>query len=266
MYKIIFICLALFISNYCVAASESTSSKSTSSKSALSFEQIKMAAENGDADAQYALGYLYYYGKDGAVKDDVLAKKWISKAAQQNQSQAVKALALMNGRQKTQTATAETKSVAVNEKEAAASDAEDSPAEVTSSKKKQVASTMKESKENKDDKEKMTLVDMKHKKASSEDEATVAANEVTDAFTLQILGSSQKDQITKLITQHHLSSNAKIYRTTLNGKDWFVLVYGQYKNKADAKTAAKKLEQELSLKPWVKPSSSLKQYKLVTVS
>lgn len=68
----------------------------TSSGAALSFDQIKSAAQNGDADAQYALGYMYFYGKSGAPKDPVAAKNWIGKAASQRQPQAMKALDLMN--------------------------------------------------------------------------------------------------------------------------------------------------------------------------
>jgi septal ring-binding cell division protein DamX len=68
----------------------------TTSGAALSFEQIKGAAQNGDADAQYALGYMYYYGKSGAPKDPMAAKNWIGKAAAQKQPQAMKALDLMN--------------------------------------------------------------------------------------------------------------------------------------------------------------------------
>lgn len=71
-------------------------SSKPSSGATLSFDQIKMAAQSGDADAQYALGYMYYYGKSGAPKDAGEAKKWIAKAAGQRQAQAMKALDLMN--------------------------------------------------------------------------------------------------------------------------------------------------------------------------
>lgn len=81
------------ISNHAFSAVSSTG---TTSGAAMSFDQIKSAAQNGDADAQYALGYMYYYGKSGAPKDPNAAKNWIGKAAAQKQPQAMKALDLMN--------------------------------------------------------------------------------------------------------------------------------------------------------------------------
>jgi DamX protein len=60
----------------------------------LSISQIKEAAQAGDPDAQYALGYSYYYGK-GLPQDMETATFWIRKAASQGQPQAVKALVLL---------------------------------------------------------------------------------------------------------------------------------------------------------------------------
>jgi TPR repeat protein len=55
------------------------------------FKDLKPAAEKGNKDAQYAVGYMYFYGK-GTDKDKKSARKWIRKAADQGQPQAVKAL------------------------------------------------------------------------------------------------------------------------------------------------------------------------------
>lgn len=60
-----------------------------------SIQQIQTAAEGGSADAQYALGYMYYYGID-TVRDQDTAKLWIQRAAAQGQPLAKKALKLMN--------------------------------------------------------------------------------------------------------------------------------------------------------------------------
>ena len=58
------------------------------------FKDLKPAAEKGNKDAQYAVGYMYFYGK-GTDKDKKAARKWIRKAADQGQSQAIKALESM---------------------------------------------------------------------------------------------------------------------------------------------------------------------------
>lgn len=61
----------------------------------MSIDQIKEAAQAGDVDAQYALGYSYYYGK-GVPQDQQTAIFWIRKAAAAGQAQAVKALVLLD--------------------------------------------------------------------------------------------------------------------------------------------------------------------------
>lgn len=55
------------------------------------YQELLPLAMKGNADAEYAVGYMYYYGK-GAPKNRTLATEWISKAAAQGQAQAVKAL------------------------------------------------------------------------------------------------------------------------------------------------------------------------------
>lgn len=80
----------------------------------MSLAQIKKAAADGDADAQYALGYMYYYGKD-VTKDQQAAAFWIGKAAAQGQPQAVKAQQLLSFSSQTQKpANAHTASTANN--------------------------------------------------------------------------------------------------------------------------------------------------------
>ena len=47
------------------------------------FEEAKVKAENGDAEAQYALGDMYRYG-DGVSEDETEGVKWYRKSADQN--------------------------------------------------------------------------------------------------------------------------------------------------------------------------------------
>lgn len=60
----------------------------------LTYEQVREAAQDGDADAQYALGYMYYYGQN-VSRNSQQAQFWIRKAAAQKHPQAVKAIAIM---------------------------------------------------------------------------------------------------------------------------------------------------------------------------
>ena len=61
-----------------------------------SFAQIEQTARTGDPDAQYALGYLYYYGI-GTTQDRQTGLVWIRKAAAQGQTVAQEALRAIAG-------------------------------------------------------------------------------------------------------------------------------------------------------------------------
>ena len=73
-----------------------------------SAEKVQQAAEQGDADEEYALGYMYYYGI-GITSDPQTAQLWISKAAEQGQPLAVKAQSIIQGNPSATPATAVTK-------------------------------------------------------------------------------------------------------------------------------------------------------------
>lgn len=59
--------------------------------------KLKLAGENGDVEAQYALGLMYYYGEHVEV-DFYQARVWYEKAASQNDAQAQFDLGVMNER------------------------------------------------------------------------------------------------------------------------------------------------------------------------
>ena len=58
------------------------------------FVRLKPEAEYGNADAQYAIGYMYYYGK-GVYEDRDRAVYWIQKSASKGQPLAVAALSAL---------------------------------------------------------------------------------------------------------------------------------------------------------------------------
>ncbi|MBA2650144.1 MAG: sel1 repeat family protein [Legionella sp.] len=59
------------------------------------FIRLKPEAENGHVDAEYAVGYMYYYGQ-GVVEDREKAWYWIDSAAKAGQPDAVAALQIMH--------------------------------------------------------------------------------------------------------------------------------------------------------------------------
>ena len=61
----------------------------------LGLSQLQRLARKGDADAQYALGYRFYYGI-GVKQDQSKSLTWLSQSASQGQIQARQALALIH--------------------------------------------------------------------------------------------------------------------------------------------------------------------------
>jgi TPR repeat protein len=58
------------------------------------FIRLKPEAEKGQPDAQYAIGYMYYYGQ-GVVEDRKKAWYWITRAAKSGQVDAQQAVKLL---------------------------------------------------------------------------------------------------------------------------------------------------------------------------
>jgi TPR repeat protein len=58
------------------------------------FIRLKPEAEKGQADAQYAVGYMYYYGQ-GVLEDRKKAWYWISQAAKLGQRDAITAVHIL---------------------------------------------------------------------------------------------------------------------------------------------------------------------------
>jgi len=56
-----------------------------------SFKLLLPLAQEGNTEAQYAVGYSYYYGK-GVVEDQAKGQYWINKAASKGYPLAIRAL------------------------------------------------------------------------------------------------------------------------------------------------------------------------------
>lgn len=64
-------------------------------KYSQAFADLLPIARQGDAEAQYAVGYMYYTGK-GTTKDFDLALYWFERSAKQQNEKAVKALKMID--------------------------------------------------------------------------------------------------------------------------------------------------------------------------
>lgn len=54
----------------------------------LAYRQLLPRAVKGNSYAQYAIGYMYYYGK-GMDRNEELAENWLRKSAKQGQPEAI---------------------------------------------------------------------------------------------------------------------------------------------------------------------------------
>lgn len=61
----------------------------------VAFPLMLKEAGSGNSDAQYAVGYMYFYGQGIGIDYDE-SLKWIRKAAEQGNSKAFRALAIVN--------------------------------------------------------------------------------------------------------------------------------------------------------------------------
>lgn len=79
-------------------------------------------------------------------------------------------------------------------------------------------------------------------------------------WALQLLGAREQETLLKFAQHHNLGSNTSWYKTWLTSKPYYVLVYGNYINRDDARIAIAALPPKLrSLKPWVKSMKSIQQ-------
>ena len=61
------------------------------------FIHLKPEAEKGQPDAEYAVGYMYYYGQ-GVIENRKQAWFWINKAARAGQPEAIQAIKILKHR------------------------------------------------------------------------------------------------------------------------------------------------------------------------
>jgi hypothetical protein len=95
--KLIFIIIACI--NLCSCASDQTLLAQGKQSFIVgdyhqAFKTLQPLAVKGNADAQYAVGYMYFYGY-GTPKNNQLALKWMQSAAAQGQPSAQQALKMI---------------------------------------------------------------------------------------------------------------------------------------------------------------------------
>jgi len=204
-------------------------------KYSCSIERVEDAAERGEPDAEYALGYMYYYGID-TTQDTDTALIWIKRAAAQGQPLAIQAAKMMSKQQ-------------YPNKGEASMDQQDtaSPATTPVSKKAQKSAHQHQW--------------SAHQIAPASSAANLAIMKMPAShYTLQIMASSKIATIQNFVKSHHLGFAAKTYQTTAHGNPLYVLVYGNYPTRAAAQAAKSRLPANVqTMHPWVRSFGEIQQ-------
>ncbi len=91
------------------------------------------------------------------------------------------------------------------------------------------------------------------KSLNSAEEQLLSAN--GHHYTVQLLGLGKEAKVKQFIQAHGLNDKAHYFRTQRSGKDWFVVVYGDYPTAKHAKLAMHEMPVSLkreNLQPWVR--------------
>lgn len=93
----------------------------------------------------------------------------------------------------------------------------------------------------------------------TDSEQEILAFKATD-YTLQLLGLRTERAILKLLDQVPPDANLRYFETELSGAPWFVLIYGSYTSRADAKAAAATLPKPLRPQSaWIRKLSGIQE-------
>ena len=214
------------------------------------FNKIQGPAKAGNAEAEYALGYMYYYGKGTPVNQE-LGKKWILKSAQASNRNAQQAYQMILAREQQivpdKTSSKETgkqmESATVAGKQAKHAATVSSTAVVAKQTVK--AATIVPA----------TTIKASHNTAkphyTTDEHSLLAAN--GKYYALQLLAASKASYAADYISKHKLGVAAKYFHRKINGKDLYIVVYGNYPTHQAAVAGIKTLPQDVQkLKPWIR--------------
>jgi len=76
-------------------------------------------------------------------------------------------------------------------------------------------------------------------------------------YTLQLVGARNEKSVKQFIQKNELDEHAYVYRTKLSGKDWYVVVLGEYATQDEAKAAAASIPANIAAKPWIREFTSI---------
>ncbi len=108
----------------------------------------------------------------------------------------------------------------------------------------------------------------KHQKVYSENETDLLFNSPDSSYTIQWFSSNNRNSIEKLKQRFPELASAITLHVKRNGKDWYVLVQGQFSSSQEAVLALKSPAMKniaMLLHPWTRPVGSLKKLQIATL-
>jgi septal ring-binding cell division protein DamX len=202
------------------------------------FHKLLPLASEGNVEAEYAVGYMYYYGY-GVTQDTESGLFWIEKSAAKQYQPAIKALAII-------------KENKVSEEPTQQLTAEQSIKEESDEVLKALVAS------NKTDTSTQPIyaeaLATLPKQSETDEKQAADFNAVHQKkYTLQLMGSSNLADIKRTQAHLHIENNSYCVQTMHNGHEWYVLAYGKYPAPYLAKLAIDNLPQNVrTMNPWVR--------------
>jgi septal ring-binding cell division protein DamX len=182
-----------------------------------SVNNIENKATAGNADAAYALGYIYYYGI-GIHENEQSAQLWIERAANLGQPAAIEAKQMLAQAQETnktvQSQATNNTQIAINQ---------------------QQTSNIK--------------MIVRHPQPLNQ---TSHIAKQHDVYVIQLAASKNKEWLAEIQTKYNIN-NSTITTRRASGTDWYVLQQGNYSSLHNAHSAMHEYPTSVKdLKPWVR--------------
>lgn len=225
-------------------------------------------AEQGHADAQYALGYMYHNGL-GVPRNYKLSTQWLNIAAAKGNGKAMEALRRLSLVSRDH----------VGNEEQTTSASTQAPVETT-----EVVTTVTEKPYTAETSKPITLrfpdettdaglqtepreaPEVMARSTTSEIITTLTDDEQwimdqsAEHYTIQLIASGNEAAIQRFINDNSLQDSAVYYRTRRNGGNWFTLIQGSFESLSLAKSAIRKLASPLQIaEPWIKPIADIQK-------
>ena len=234
---------------------------------------LEPLAEQGDATAQYIVGYMYYYGQ-GVASNPALARVWIERAAEQGHNKARVALAQLDqaregqsapqaapqpsSQQPVQQALQQPQPLAplpATQAATATQEMEDPEARPAIPATAGEAQTAKSARSEPAPWEKPAPAMPATPEARDDGvrgNAWVMA-QPPGRYTIQLLAARDEQAVLGFIERYKLGSEAAYYTFTRSGVRWYAVVYGSYESNAAARAALDGLDPALRTQsPWVR--------------